>query len=425
MKRFFLIANLIIGLLAAIPGDPSHATDPILIGVPTAETSVEGRESIKAVQMAVDEINAKGGVKVGSEKRLLQVTVSDLRDSSAGVPVSEALLGLEKIITEKKVNAILVGPFRSESLLAGMDIIAKYKVPLLETIAMSPKFEEKVKEAPEKYKYCFRVCLNSQSLVKYLAQSLGFLNEEFGFNRMYVMTQDVLWAKATGNGASKVATTKMGYELVGSESYPTGASDFSAGLMKAKMNNAQVIFPVFDMPQSGILLKQWKSQRIPSLLCGFISPMAGPGAWKNFEGKIGGLVNSNFELGSAIPVEKYPPATKFYMDYQRKFGLPMEAGHGPAPSYDSVYILTEAIERAGSLDPDKIADEIKKTDRVGVIGKIKFNEGNQVIYGPDPKETAAGCVYQWTEDGKRVIVFPKSIAEGKIVLPEWISPVKR
>ena len=82
---------------------------------------------------------------------------------------------------------------------------------------------------------------------------------------MYVMTQDVLWAKATGGGVSKVATTQMGYELVGSETYPTGASDFSAGLMKARIKNAQVILPVFDMPQSGILLKQWKSQKIPSL----------------------------------------------------------------------------------------------------------------------------------------------------------------
>lgn len=425
MKRLFLMANLMIGMLSVLLLAPSYAADPILIGVPTAETSLEGRESIKAVQMAVNEINDKGGIKVGQEKRLLQVVISDLRDASAGVPVSEALLGLEKIITEKKVNVILVGPFRSESLLAGMDIIAKHKVPLLETIAMSPKFEEKVKEDPVKYKQCFRVCLNAQSLVGYLAQSLGFLKDEFGFEKLYVMTQDVLWAKATGEGTAKVASSKMGIELVGSETYPTGASDFSPGLMKAKMKNAQVIMPIFDMPQSGILLKQWKSQKIPGMLCGFISPMTGPGAWKIFEGKIGGLINSNFELGSAIPVEKYPPATKFYNDYQQKYGVPMEAGHGPAPSYDSVYIFAEAVERAGSLDPDKIADEIKKTDRVGVIGRIKFNEGNQVIYGADPKETAAGCVYQWTDDGKRVIVFPKSIAEGKIVLPEWMSAVKK
>ncbi len=91
----------------------------------------------------------------------------------------------------------------------------------------------------------------------------------------------------------------------------------------------------------------------------------GPGAWKTFEGKIGGLLNANFELGSAIATPKYAPSKKFYDDYQKKFGIPMEAGHGPAPSYDAVYVLVEAMERAGSLDPEKIVEEIKKTDRPG------------------------------------------------------------
>ncbi len=160
--------------------------------------------------------------------------------------------------------------------------------------------------------------------------------------------------RATADGAAKVAAGKYGWENLGTEVYPTGSSDFSAGLIKAKTKNAQVILPVFDMPQSGILLKQWQSMKIPAMLMGFISPMAGPGAWKTFDGKIGGLLNVSFEIGSAIAPEKYPPAKKFYDDYQKKYGVPMEAGHGPAPSYDSVYILAEAIERAGSLDPDKV-----------------------------------------------------------------------
>jgi branched-chain amino acid transport system substrate-binding protein len=152
--------------------------------------------------------------------------------------------------------------------------------------------------------------------------------------------------------------------------------------------------------------------------------MAGPGAWKTFEGKIGGLINTNFELGSGIAASKYEPSVKFYQAYTKKYGVPIEAGHGPAPSYDSVYILAEAIERAKSLDPDKIVDEIKKTDRQGVIGRIKFDAGNQVTYGDDPTQTACGCISQWTEDGKRSIVFPQSIAEGKVVMPAWIKPAK-
>jgi len=400
------------------------AQEPILIGVPTSVTFIEGKECLKAVELAVGEINAKGGVKVGDTKRPIKIESLDLRDASPGVPVSEALLGLEKIITEKKVQVIMVGPFRSEALIPGMDIVSKYKVPMLGTIAMSPKSEAMVKENPEKYKYCFRVCLNAIYLGKYLSTTLGFLKKEFGFNKVYAMHQDVLWAKATADGTIKAATSKMGWESVGIEAYPTGASDFAAGLMKAKTQGAQVIMPIFDMPQSGILLKQWQSMKIPALVFGFISPMTGAGAWKSFEGKIGGLMNCNYELGSGIASAKYPLSKKFYDDYQKKFGEPIESGHGPGPSYDSVYIWAEAVERAGGLDPDKVVAELKKTDRQGVIGKIKFDEGNQVIYGDDPAKTAVGCVFQWTEDGKRVIVWPESIADGKIALPSWMKAVK-
>ncbi|HMK33874.1 MAG TPA: ABC transporter substrate-binding protein [Desulfomonilaceae bacterium] len=424
MKRALFLISFCTVLLMAGAAHMASAAEPILVGVPTALTAIEGKESLKAVEMAVEEINAKGGVKVGAEQRPIKLETIDLRDASPGVPVSEALLGMEKIITDKKVTAILIGPFRSEALMAGMDILAKYKVPMLGTIAMSPKSEEKLKSDPEKYKYCFRVCLNSMHLVRYMATTLEFMNKEFGFNKLFAMHQDVLWARATAEGAAKVAAEKFGWENLGTEVYPTGSSDFSAGLIKAKTKGAQVIVPVFDMPQSGILLKQWQSMKIPAMVMGFISPMAGPGAWKTFDGKIGGLLNVSFEIGSAIAPEKYAPAKKFYDDYQKKYGAPMEAGHGPAPSYDSVYLLAEAIERAGSLDPDKMVEELKKTDRQGVIGRIKFDEGNQVIYGDDPTKTASGCVAQWMDDGKRTIVFPLALSEGTVKLPEWVQRAK-
>ncbi|HTY22816.1 MAG TPA: ABC transporter substrate-binding protein [Desulfomonilaceae bacterium] len=424
MKRSLFVFAIILCGTSLLNPNPSACQESILIGVPTALTALEGKESLRAVELAVEEINSRGGVKVGGAKRLIKIETVDLRDASPGVPVSEALLGMEKIITEKKVNAIVVGPFRSEALLASMDLLAKYKVPFLGGIAMTPKSEEKIKEDPEKYKYIFRVTLNSQHLVGYLVRTLGMIRTEFGFNKLFVMNQDVLWAKLTGEFTSKISTEKLGWQTAGTEVYPTGSSDFSAGLSKARIDKAQVILPVFDMPQSGILLKQWKSMKVPALVCGFISPMAGPGAWKIFDGKIGGLINATFEIGSAIPTEKYPPAKKFYEDYLKKYGVPMEAGHGPAPSYDSVYILAEAIERAGSLDPDKIADEIKKTDRKGVIGRIKFDNGNQAIYGDDPAQTATGCVSQWLEGGKRAIVYPQALAEAKIELPEWMKSAK-
>jgi branched-chain amino acid transport system substrate-binding protein len=190
--------------------------------------------------------------------------------------------------------------------------------------------------------------------------------------------------------------------------------------MKTRAKGAQILFTCFDMPQSGILVKQWKSMKVPALMAGFISPMAGEAAWNTFDHKIGGLMNAVFEVGN-IPSEKYAPAKEFYETYKQRYGKGIEAGHGPAPSYESVYILKEAIERAGSLDPDAIVEALEKTDRRGVMGRIKFSPGHQVVYGVDPAETAAACFFQWSEDGERVIVYPEALAEGDIKLPTWMK----
>jgi branched-chain amino acid transport system substrate-binding protein len=208
------------------------------------------------------------------------------------------------------------------------------------------------------------------------------------------------------------------------EAYPTGTADFSSGLMKAKSKGAQVILPIFDMPQSGTLVKQWNSMNVPALMAGFISPLAGSDAWKTFDKKIGGAINCVFEMGSAIGSEKIPKSVEFYNKYNKLYGKEIQAGHGPAPAYESVYILAEAIERAGSLDPDAIVAQLQKTDRTGVMGRVKFDAGNQAVFGFDPKETAVAAVFQWTEDGKRKIVFPGTLAEAKIQLPKGLKSAK-
>jgi branched-chain amino acid transport system substrate-binding protein len=256
--------------------------------------------------------------------------------------------------------------------------------------------------------------------VKLLAGTNATLKNQFGFDKVYIMNQDVAWARGTAGGMAKMVYPKLGMEVVGHDEFPTGFSDFSAALMKAKNLETGVIFACFDMPESGVLVNQWRSIQVPALIAGFISPMAGEVAWKTFDGKIGGLMNAIFELGN-MPSDKYAPAKNFYNAYKEKYGKGIQAGHGPAPSYEAVYILKEAIERAGSLDPDAIVTEIEKTDRKGVMGRIKFDEGHQVIYGNDPAEAAVGAFFQWSDDGIRKIVYPKSIAEGEIVLPTWVT----
>src|SRR5208337_3185667 len=119
-------------------------SEPIILGVPAALGSIEGRDGWMAIQMARDEINAKGGVLVGNAKHKLQAYSIDTREHEPGIPVQDALTAIEKLILEKKPHAIVLGNFRSEVLLAAMDIISKYKLPYICCIAMTPLMQKKV-----------------------------------------------------------------------------------------------------------------------------------------------------------------------------------------------------------------------------------------------------------------------------------------
>ncbi|MBS4026871.1 MAG: ABC transporter substrate-binding protein, partial [Clostridia bacterium] len=277
MMVVFVLVLAVAIILTGCGGQKKDTTvvevKPIILGVPTALGTIEGADSLRAVELAVKEINANGGVTVGGEKRPLKIESIDTRESEPGLPVHDALAAIERLITDKKPHALVVSSFRSEVLLSSMDLIGQYKVPNIITIAMTTEFEKKLQTDYDKYKYNFRMGLTSGYLVQYLSNIMEHIGDELGFKKVYIINQDVLWAEGTAGGVAKWFEAN-GWEVVGKDSYPTGASDFSSSLTKARQGGAQVIMPVFDMPQAGILLKQAKSMRVPALMAGFISPAA-------------------------------------------------------------------------------------------------------------------------------------------------------
>jgi len=401
---------------------PCLAAEPIVIGNCSSLGFLEGYECKYAVELAIDEINAKGGVKVGNEMRPFKQVAVDSRDSEPGLPVSEALMAYEKMILNDKPHAIIPGFFTSEATLASMDITSKHKLPYLATIAMSPKFQEKILENYDAYKYHFRLCYNAVYFAKAYLGSLKMINEEFGFNSAFILNEEALWAKSIA-GITEKWLQEQGWKVNGVQTYPKGLSDFSASLLRVKNTNTQVIVFISSRPETVVFADQWRSMKIPALLTGMLPPLCGEDVWQVHQGKVNGII-AIIEPG-IIPVEAIPLSVKFFEAYKKKVGKGPGSSHGPGPAYDSVYILKEAIERAGTLDGDKLVEEIKKTDRKGVVGRIRFGKDHQVPYGTDPNEEALGVDFQWQEPGKRVIVYPKAVATGKIQLPPWMSKGKQ
>lgn len=422
LKARVLLAVVCLWAAISILGSPAIAQKPIILGAPLSTAFLYGWDAERGIKLAVEEINAAGGVKVGGEKRPFKVDVIDTRDLEPGVPVSEALLAVEKLILEKKADFIIGGPVRSEAALAAIPLLSKHKkISILTTGSLTPKYHEMVASNADKFKYCFRISGEAKWMVTgEVVPCLEHIGKEFGLNRLLIMVQDVAHARAGGELLAKIMAGKgwtvLGQPLV----FPTGTADFSMGLLDAKKQNAQVILIWMDMPESSILLKQWNDMKVPALPFGtIISAAEQPGFWQATEGK-GEYCLANVVNAGNTPCEASPWTMKFVDAYKAKYGLEPE-GYGTSSSYMAVYTLKDAIERAGTLDPDKVVDALKQTDLMGVYGRIRFDpKSNQVIPATDPKEGAVGTIFQW-QDGKRVVVFPQSIATGKILLPPWMK----
>lgn len=400
-------------------GSGAYAQKPIVLGCPLPTAFLYGWTAEKGIKLAVEEINAKGGVKVGNENRPFAIEIIDTRDLEPGVPVSEALMAVEKLILEKKADFILGGPVRSEAALAAMPLLSKYKkVSIVSSGVLSPKYHATVAQEYDKFKYCFRIHGEAQQLVKEILMCFDELKKKYGLDKIYVLVQDVAHAKGAGEIISKLAKEK-GFDVKGMEVFPTGTTDFSMGLMAVKKSGAQIMNIWMDMPESAILLKQWYDLKIKALPFGStLAAAEQPGFWKATEGK-GEFTLCNVVNAGNAPSEATPWTMKFYDAYTKKFGVEPE-GLGASSSYMAVYALKDAIERAGTLDSDKVVEALEKIDMEGVYGRLRFDpKSHQVIPAFDPKEGAVGSILQW-QAGKRVVVFPKSIAKGEILLPAWM-----
>ncbi|MDF1590577.1 MAG: ABC transporter substrate-binding protein [Desulfobacterales bacterium] len=420
IKELKSLVVLLVAFFMILPGGPAAAEKPIVIGAPLSTAFLYGWSAERGMKLAVDEINAKGGVKVKGAMRPFSVEVIDTRDLEPGVPVSDALLAVEKLILDKKADFIIGGPVRSEAALAAMSLLSKYqKVSILTTGVLTPAYHAMVEKEYDKFKYCFRIHGEAKNLVGEIFANFDELKELYKFNNLFIIAQDVSHARGAGNLVKDIAT-KKGWNVTGLEIYPTGATDFSMGLLKAKSTQAEIINIWMDMPESAILLKQWYDLKIPALPFGStLAAAEQPGFWKATDGK-GEYTLCNVVNAGNAPSEATPWTMKFYNAYSQKWGVEPE-GLGSSSSYMAVYVLKDAIERAGSLDSGKVVTELEKTDVMGVYGRLRFNpKSHQVIPATDPKEGAVGSVLQW-QAGKRVVVYPKSIATGSIQLPPWMK----
>ena len=417
-----VVALLIVCLVAValIPGCQPTPEGTIKIGVIGPMTFIQGEQHWYGAKMAADEINEAGGIVVGNVTMPIELVKID---SNEMLSVPDAKMAMEKAVTVDKVD-FLLGGFRTEAVLAMQDVAMDNQKIFLGCGAADTILCERVAEDYDRYKYWFRVTpVNSNLLVTIslfvLENVIHVVRDELGIEDVKVAL--LMEKAAVGDDlvyASEHVVPLMGVELVGTWRPSPTATDVTAELSAIKASGAHIILTYFSGPAGIVYAKQWGELEIPAASAGINVEAQKSGFWD----ATGGKGNYDTTLNTYARIEQTDKTIPFFDKFVAETG---EFPTYTAGTYDALYILKEAIEKAGTLDSDAVVIELEDTEYYGSAGRIMFmpttiSTPHDVKWGPD---YVTGIGTQW-QDGELLCVWPPPDGSWKGVVYEGAVPYK-
>ena len=419
MKTRRLILGVMVIVFSVVARGVSAQRNAVVVGCPLPLGASYGQNGYRGIILATEEINAKGGIRLGGKKLPIQLEIIDTGDLDPKVSESEAMAKVELLITDKKVDVLVGGPNRSEYGLAAMDVVAKHNVVhIVSSGCYTPKWHlERFASDPQKYRKSFRMSGNIAWYIQETRDLLKFMKQKYGFKKMFILIQDALMCHDAA-AIVKKAALEDGWEVVGLEAAPSETTDFKVYLERCKKSGAQLLFMWNYSPNTSYLFEQWRDMEIPALPMGYVEAAEDPDFWKKTTGKCAYSVITLSEAGVTLS-DVTPLSRKFYKAYEKRWGVPPR-GTSCAASYEAMFVLKDAVERAGSLDPDALIPALEKTNLPVVRGTIRFDKNHQFLLGYDPKTSALGNWAQW-QNKERVTIWPPAGKTGELKMPPWIQ----
>ena len=342
----------------ASAGNTAASTDPIRIGVSAAITGaapLDGERSVQGIKMAVSEINAAGGV-LG---RPLEIVVEDDANDSA-----TAVNGVNKLVSDQSIVALL-GPHRSANAMAVEGIVAQAEIPYL-TGASSPSLVEKVSNP-----WLFRI-RGSDSFV---GQIIGkFAIENVGATKFGVIYNNDDY----GVGGRDVVVkylTDAGYEPLVVEGHNTNDTDMSGAVTKCINAGIDCLIVYTHDPEAAILTRQMNEM-------GLDVPIVGPTTFSlpTYLSLVTAEETEGFySVADFVADNPDELVQKFYNSFVEAYDV--EPDLFAAAYYNGVYILADAITRAGAADRASIQKALLETkDLPSVYGTLYSNEHGELVH---------------------------------------------
>jgi len=394
-------------LLATALSPVAFAAEPIRIGVIAENSSISGIPIPNAAFIAAEEINAAGGV----DGRMIEIVAYDDHNSAA-----DAVRAFQRLASQDHVHAV-VASYTSEVMLALEPWAGRLKIPTITPGAASDEISKRIHADYEHLKYNFHGYLASAFLAQSVCDSAKDLlaDSKLQMKTAVIMSEDAAWTGPLDAGY-EACLPKAGLKVVDHIRMSPDTTDFTPIFNGIEAKKPEVI--ITGIAHVGVQpTVQWANQQVPIPMFGISSQATSSTFWKDTNGATEGVI---LELSAMDTVATTPKTMPFAAAYVKKYGVtPAYSGY---TAYDDVYIISDAIRRAGSTDPDKMVTAMEATDYVGTVGRTQFYGRDEPFthglkYG---KGLVTGLVVQW-QDGKQVVVWPAAIAKGTLRFPSFVK----
>ena len=366
---------------------PAEAQAPIKIGASLSLTGTyakPGTYQKEGYEVCAEELNAKGGL-LGRKVEFV------MYDDQSSTQTAQRLY--EKLITEDKVDAVM-GPYSSGITESVAGISEKYKKVLVSPLAATTSIFRQGR------KYIFMVISPAEGYLEGVVDMAA----KRGLKTIAVVNEDTLFSKAAAAGAVELAK-KKGMQVVFSEAYPKGNTDFSAMLTKIKATNPDVVVAGTYFDDAVALTRQMKELSVNPKMYGVTVGGDLPEFYDTLK------QNAEYIYGATQwePMLPYPGNQEFFETYKKDFGH--EPSYHSAAGYAGCIIYGEAVKRANSLDAEKVREQLLKLETKTIFGDYKVDQdGFQLAHKM--------VTFQWQGE-KKLTVWPDELAQAK---PRYPTP---
>ena len=418
-------------IAAAMAASLSTATHAELkVGFIGSLSSDTGFSTLRGAEIAIEELNASGGV-LGQQITLVK--------ADTGEDVTEGIKAYEYLAESEEVDFIISGSIDDVSL-GWLPRMQEFQIPTLDTWTSYVGIIDMVVEDYESMKPYFMNIASDEALATlYIDFGKDVLAEKMGWDSVVILQEDTAFGGAINGLVSEALAPNAGIDVVDTIVYDVTTVDFAPLFSRAQASGADFIYLISSV-NSQVVSSQYVKLQVPMGMTGVNVAALGMEFWEDTGGAGGGISTL-----SPVPSVgfKLDPASQAFVDtYQKKYTTrPVIPHFNGFNAYHGLKQAMAAAEEAGGFNNDTWVTAMEGQDLT-----LKMGEETWLRYGfwgNDEVEPRTGRTYphnvrfditppyddgspsmvviQWYEDGTVAVVYPEKFATGEFTVPSWVK----